>query len=103
MVPNQFSSTSNLIQGVEEFIKTSVVNHGTPAQTRPPTLDSDGQTLHVIHKLDNSNNGSSAEFQRLQREVIEKDNRIKELEAREQYYFLKEVDRLQFRTVWGLL
>ena len=57
-----------------------MVNHGTPAQTRCQTLDSDGQTLHVIHKLDDSNNGSSAEVQRLQREIVEKDNRIKELE-----------------------
>jgi hypothetical protein len=95
MVPNQFSSTNNLIHGVEEFIKTC---HQTPVQNpvQNPcrTLTSDGQILHVIHRLDDSNNGSSAEVQRLQREVIEKDNRIKELEAMHEH-FIKESDRLQ--------
>ena len=92
MVPNQFSSTNNLIQGVEEFIKTCVPSHGTPTQSQ--SLNPDGQTLHVIHRLDDSNNGGSAEVQRIQREVIEKHNRIKELEAREEH-FTQEIDRLQ--------
>ena len=67
-------------------------SHGTPTQSQ--SLNPDGQTLHVIHRLDDSNNGGSAEIQRLQREVIEKHNRIKELEAREEH-FTQEIDRLQ--------
>ena len=48
----------------------------------------------MIHRLDESSNESSVEVQRLQRELVEKENRIKELEARETH-FTQEIDRLQ--------
>ena len=94
MVPNHFSTTNNLIQGIEEFIKTGVtgmVCRSTPGAQVSPL---DPGTLHVIHRLDESSNESSAEVQRLRREVVEKESRIKELEAREAH-FTQELDRLQ--------
>ena len=48
----------------------------------------------MIHRLDESSNESSIEVQRLRRELVEKENRIKELEARETY-FTQEMDRIQ--------
>ena len=61
MVPNHFSTTNNLIQGVEEFIKTyGVLNHRTPeAQISPLDTGRTG-TLHVIHRLDESSNSSES-------------------------------------------
>ena len=91
MVPSHFSTTNNLIQGIEEFIKTC--GRTPEAQVSPLDPGRTG-TLHVIHRLDESTNESSAEVQRLQKEVIEKENRIKELEAREAR-FTQEIDRLQ--------
>ena len=70
-----------LIQGIEEFIN---VHHSNPEPQASP-LNPTGRsgTLHVIHRLDESSNESSVQVQRLQRELVEKENRIKELEARE--------------------
>ena len=92
MVPGHFSTTNNLIQGIEEFIN---VHHSNPEPQASP-LNPTGRsgTLHVIHRLDESSNESSVQVQRLQKELVEKENRIKELEARETF-FTQEMDRIQ--------
>lgn len=92
MVPDHFSSTNDLIQGIEKFIKEhGGVDHRTFRSQ--PSLDTGG-TLHVIHRLDESSSDSGAEVQRLRKELIEKEKRINELETRESH-FTQEIDRLQ--------
>ena len=85
MVPDHFSTTNNLIQGIEEFIN---VHHSNPEpQSSPPNPTGSSGTLHVIHRLDESSSESSMQVQRLQRELVEKEHRIKELEARETFFY----------------
>ena len=92
MVPDHFSTTNNLIQGIEEFIN---VHHSNPEpQSSPPNPTGSSGTLHVIHRLDESSNESSVQVQRLQRDLVEKEHRIKELEARETF-FTQKMDRIQ--------
>ena len=84
MVPDHFSTTNNLIQGIEEFI--NVLHSNPEPQVSPLNPTGRSGTLHVIHRLDESSNESSVQVQRLQRELVEKENRIKELEARETFF-----------------
>ena len=56
MVPDHFSSTNDLIQGIERFIKENgAVNHKT---FNSPLDTGSGRTLHMIHRLDESSSDS---------------------------------------------